>query len=273
MKLRILTITFTLAAGMALTSCDSDTLSARSARKAIEKEALFRDSSQVEVFDVGYYEIDSTARASFEALAKEGVITCKITEVTEHHKYEKYTWWEGTKVYYEDVRHYFAQVALTDEGKKYVVANQPVRPADEENIPDYEFYDSLDTLSDSGYLTADTVGAGDDTAADAAETKAKTTDESYQKELNKVSFTTVKVLVGFYKIEKVFDVQCPEDYRKAGIGKCRFITLFKGVTPFGTALTDHREGERSIGNANLVRYEDKGWRVDTYDISSEQSTM
>lgn len=249
------------------TSCENKTLSPRAAKKALEKETAFRDSSQVIAFNVGYYEVDSAARKKLEALSKVGVINCKISEITEHHCFERYTWWEGTKVFFKDVKHYFAEVSLSEEGKKYIVANPPVKPLGEDDIPGYDDHNMSDTL----YIASDT----GETAADSAEVVPAQSEETategnddYSKALKKVKFSTVNVLVGFYKIEKVFDVCCPESYKRAGIGKCNFVCVFKGITPFGAEFTSHKEGERTLGNADFVRYEDKGWRVDIYNTNS-----
>ena len=147
-----------------LASCDKHTLTARSAKKAIEKETAFRDSSQVVQIGIGYYEVDSAAKQKLEALAKEGVISCKISGIAERHRFEKYTWWEGTKVFYKDITHYFAEVSLTEEGKKFTVSNPPVKPLGEDNIPEADYHnmsaDSLQTeaFSDnSANVSADAV--------------------------------------------------------------------------------------------------------------------
>ena len=146
-----------------LTSCDKHTLTARSAKKAIEKETAFRDSSQVVQIGIGYYEVDSAAKLKLEALAKKGVISCKINGIAEHHRFEKYTWWEGTKVFYKDITHYFAEVSLTEEGKKFVVSNPPVKPLGEDNIPEADYHNmSEDSLQAEAY--SDNSATGDATA-------------------------------------------------------------------------------------------------------------
>ncbi len=251
-----------------LASCENKTLTPRTAKKALEKETAFRDSSQVIGFNIGYYEVDSIARKKLESLSKAGVINCKISEITEHHRFERYTWWEGTKVFFKDVKHYFAEVSLSEEGKKYIVANPPVRPQGEDDIPEYDYHNMTDTL----YIDS---GAGE-TAADSAEVVPAKPEENatvagnddYSKALKKVKYTTVNVLTGFYKIEKVLDVYCPETYKRAGIGKCNFVCVFSGITPFGAEFTSHKNGERTLGNADFIRYEDKGWRVDIYNTNS-----
>lgn len=260
-----------------LASCDKHTLTARSAKKAIEKETAFRDSSQVVQIGIGYYEVDSAAKLKLEALAKEGVISCKISGTTERHRFEKYTWWEGTKVFYKDITHYFAEVSLTEEGKKFVVANPPIKPLGEDNIPEADYHNmSEDSLQAETYSGNGTAGG---TAAVAEKTGSSlqkdTTDKGnpYSEAMKKVKFTTVNVLTGFYKVEKVLNVFCPDNYRKSGIGKCNFVCIFTGITPFGKILTTHKDGERTYGNADFTRFEDKGWRVDIYDINGGTSAM
>lgn len=260
-------------------ACDNDCLTARIAKKAIEKETMFRDSSQVEPLCVGFYEINPAARATLDTLAKEGLVNCKISEYKERRRFERYTWWEGTTVYYKDVTHYFAEVSLTDEGRKYVVANPPTCRAGEDDIEGLE----------SAYVPADSTGKVivmqpeesdnvDSDSTDAVALKSDTAastkgaaNAAYAAALKKVSYTMVNVLVGFYKVDKVFDVYYPENYEKEGIGKCSFVAVLKNLTPFGKALTAHKEGEKSVAYAQLIRYEDKGWVVSNYSINAPQS--
>ena len=35
----------------------------------------------------------------------------------------------------------------------------------------------------------------------------------------------------------------------------------------------HKDGERTYGNADFTRFEDKGWKVDIYDINGGTSAM
>ena len=120
----------------------------RLARNAIEREAMFRDSSQVVKFDVGYYEIRPEMREALDTLVALGVINCKVEEVVEHRRFEKYTWWEGTKVYYKDVTHYFADVSLTESGEAYMVSDPPITRLGD----DFTLSDSL-LLSENSLLS------------------------------------------------------------------------------------------------------------------------
>lgn len=259
------------------TSCDKYTLTAHSAKKAIERETAFRDSSQVVQIGLGYYEVDSIAKQKLEALAKEGVVSCQISEVNERHRFEQYTWWEGTKVFYKEVKHYFANVSLTEEGRKYVVANPPVKPLGEDNIPETDYHnmsaDSTQTEAYTGDTAADSVGATMILAESSTQPNNADKANPYYAALKKVKFITVNVLTGFYKVEKVLNVFCPDNYRKSGIGKCNFVCKFTGITPFGKILTNHKDGERTYGNADFTRFEDKGWKVDIYDINGGTSAM
>lgn len=242
-------------------SCgDGRTLTARAARKALEKETAFRDSSQVAKLDVGFYETDSAGCQRLKELEKAGVVKCRISVVPERRRVERYTWWEGTTVSYEDVRHIFAEVELSDEGRKYVVANPPVRPVGDDNLPVADYHNISDTVA------AVVEGAGAASPA-VAPGSGDEKNKAYSAALKKVRFRAVSVLTGFYRVERVVNVFCPENYRRGGMGKCEFVCVFTGVTPFGKCLTAHEEGERTYGSADFTRFEDRGWRVDIYDIS------
>lgn len=140
-----------------LVSCNDNVLSKRLASNAIEREAMFRDSSQVVKFDVGYYEIRPEMREALDTLVALGVINCKVEEVVEHRRFEKYTWWEGTKVYYKDVTHYFADVSLTESGEAYMVSDPPITRLGD----DFTLSDSLLLSENSLFVQTD-----DETAAD-----------------------------------------------------------------------------------------------------------
>lgn len=242
-------------------SCgDGRTLTARAAKKALEKETAFRDSSQVAKLDVGFYETDSAGCQRLRELEKAGVVKCRISVVPERRRVERYTWWEGTTVSYEDVRHIFAEVELSDEGRKYVVANPPVRPVGDDNLPVADYHNISDTVA------AVVEGAGAASPA-VAPGSGDEKNKAYSAALKKVRFRAVSVLTGFYRVERVVNVFCPDNYRKGGMGKCEFVCVFTGVTPFGKCLTAHEEGERTYGSADFTRFEDRGWRVDIYDIS------
>ncbi len=257
-----------------LASCDEQTLNAQAAKKALEKETVFRDSSQVVQIGTGFYEVDSAARQRLEALAKEGVISCKISTAAEHHRFEKYTWWEGTKIFYKDITHFFAEVSLTEKGKKFIVHNPPSKPLGEDDIPEADTHNMSKTAMHTELYDANNATG---TAAVAAYHGKSAPKGSYGKVISyseaqkKVKSAKVNMLAGFYKVEKVLNVFCPENYSKNGVGKCNFICKFTGITPFGKILTSHKDGERAYGHADFARFEDKGWRVNTYDISGGET--
>lgn len=249
-----------LAVALAASCGDGRTLTARAAKKALEKETAFRDSSQVAKLDVGFYETDSAGCQRLRELEKAGVVKCRISVVPERRRVERYTWWEGTTVAYEDVRHIFAEVALSDEGRRYVVANPPVHPVGDDGLPSADYHNISDTVA----AVVEGAGAASPAAASAGGGEGN---KAYSAALKKVRYRAVSVLTGFYRVERVVNVFCPENYRRGGMGKCEFVCVFTGITPFGRCLTAHEEGERTYGSADFTRFEDRGWRVDIYDIN------
>ncbi len=247
----------------ALSACDSNVLSERFARCAIEKEAMFRDSSQVAVLDVGYYEVKPEMRAVLDSLVKLGVVNCKIDEVKERRRFEKYTWWEGTKVYYKEVNHYFADVSLTDAGKKFLVCNPPTTRLGDEPAISGDVPVAGDSLLLASYddTAADSIGAVE-VAKDADSAEKEEDKNLYSAALARVKYTSEWVLTGFYKVKKVYDVFCPPSYAREGRGTCHFVCSFEGVTPFGSVMESRREGERIKGRATLLHYLDNGWKVE-----------
>lgn len=246
-----------------LVSCNDNVLSKRLARNAIEREAMFRDSSQVVKFDVGYYEIRPEMREALDTLVALGVINCKVEEVVEHRRFEKYTWWEGTKVYYKDVTHYFADVSLTESGEAYMVSDPPITRLGD----DFTLSDSLLLSENSLFVQTDDETAADSVGAIEApendtDTVEKAKQNAYAVALDKVRYTSYWMLAGFYRVDKVGEVFCPPEYAKEGRGVCRFICRFTGLSPFGRVMTSHKEGETRKGRATLLHYLDEGWVVD-----------
>ena len=75
----------------------------------------------------------------------------------------------------------------------------------------------------------------------------------YYAALKKVKFITVNVLTGFYKVEKVLNVFCPDNYRKSGIGKCNFVCKFTGITPFGKILTNTANALTAMPTSHVLK--------------------
>ena len=258
-------VLLTLAGGIiTLSSCINRRLTARLAQKAIEKECAFRDSSQTVGLLTGYYEVQPQARPILDSLVKAGLIKCRITEVAENKRVEKYTWWEGTSVTFNKVTHYFAEVSLTDEGSKYVVAHRPVTRKGEDDIPETEtiITDSTEAADESA--EAQTYGYQAIPVVTEPREVALPTDsgsKAYAAALKKVKYKKLDMLTGFLKVKKVFHIMCSDYDVKNGSAGCAFVSTFERITPFGRLLTSHTEGEKTVYTATLVRYEDSGWTV------------
>ena len=128
-----------------LTSCDDTVLTAGLAKDAVKKDASWETPEVVRNFKVGYYEIDLEEATALRQLQAAGMITLKLEKAVEER-----TWsgWYSSKTSYVD--HYYAEVALTEEGKKYVFEGEKksgrkdllkdLKENEEEEIgPDYMF--------------------------------------------------------------------------------------------------------------------------------------
>lgn len=117
------------------TSCGPEPLSKRSAKKAIERDAMFAKDSQVAQFKTGYYEVTPEELDQLAQLKAAGVVQYSaegVMEVTQDRKwvphYEYYygmRFQNGGHYSYTDreIPHAFVTVTLTEDGKKYVVEN------------------------------------------------------------------------------------------------------------------------------------------------------
>lgn len=271
--------------GGMLTSCDSDTLSARLAKKALNKEAALRDSSQCVSFTTGYYEVDDAEITRLKQLQNAKMVTCKVETVIEKKRRSRYNWYSGYTYYYEDVEHKFAEVALTEEGLKYKVYRRVVMREDLEDL--LKIYDETGEEV-PGYMTVNDAPAAQEAAPAAPVEEEAVADSAtvaeeepveevapaeepaeekspYEKALDKVNRETHDMLAGRIKIEKVIEVYCPEEMKKNGKGACRFVYEFVDKTPFGFVLGAPEQNKRKIGKATLVHYQDKGWLVDQLD--------
>ncbi len=268
----------TVSGGM-LTSCDSDTLSARLAKKALCKEAAFRDSSQCVTLSTGYYEVDEAEITQLKQLQNAKMVTCKIETVIEKKRQSRYNWYSGYTYYYEDVEHKFAEVALTKEGLKYKVY-QPVTMREdleellkanektEEEMPDYmTVKESTTTQSESAApeaeVPADSAAVTEEEIVETPPAETPSEEKSaYDKALEKVNREHHDMLAGRLEVAKVIEVYCPEEMEKNGKGTCKFAYEFVDKTPFGYVLGAPEQHKRRIGKATLTHYEDKGWIVD-----------
>lgn len=266
----------TVSGGM-LTSCDSDTLSARLAKNALCKESSFRDSSQCVTLNTGYYEVDEAEITRLKQLQNAKMVTCKIETVIEKKKQSRYNWYSGYTYYYEDVEHQFAEVTLTKEGLKYKVY-QPVTMREdleellkanekpEEETPDYMTVKESTTVqneSSAPEVPADSAAVIEEEPVETPPAETPSEEKSaYDKALEKANREYHEMLAGRLEVVKVIEVYCPEEMQKNGKGTCKFVYEFVDKTPFGYVLNAPEQHKRHIGKATLTHYEDKGWIVD-----------
>lgn len=273
-----------------LVSCDSDQLSARLAKKAVEDYVAFRDSSMTVKFNVGYYEVSEDDIAQLNKLQKANVITFKTETVVEKKKRWSYSWYSSSS-YTENIDHTFAEVKLTEEGRKYLVSEKPLMRKDWEKIlrklenkykdiqePDFMNLDAKASekkeekkeeaapekpVKEEEEEAVDTVAAEEVAEAEApaeekpAETAAPA--NSYEAALERVNVEACDMLVGKLKVVEVLDVFCPEEYVKNGKGECSVVYELVDKTPFGWVLS--KEENYGVLHFTLLHTEDNGWIV------------
>lgn len=158
-KLVYLACILLLLAGVS--SCGQDgPLSRSSAKKALEREAMFAKDSHVAKLDTGFYEASPEVMNQLARLKAAGVIEYYAEGVKEIVKDRRWVpsyscfygmrYQNGGHYSYTDreVSHVFVNVTLTEEGKKYVIEKPTVMRKDyaellkhnedyKENLPDY----------------------------------------------------------------------------------------------------------------------------------------
>ena len=272
----------------ALTSCDSDTLNPRLAKNALQKEAMFADSSCVKSFTTGFYEVNPAQLRQLQQLQKAGMVELKLTSVVEKKKVSNYSYWSGYTTASQDVEHTFATVSLTDAATRYVVNHVVTRREDQEKdlklregvagdpVPDYVLSDNdLAIESDVEEMVVETAAAEEeviasaDTVAQSDVPVAASVDKKdaavpandYEAMLAKVDTKTHDMLLGKFELVKVKEVFCPENMKENGVGSCAYIYRFVDKTPFGHVFKAPESGKLMTGKATFSRYIDMGWTV------------
>ncbi len=295
MKKSVLLLTL-LAAIIGLSSCDDSKLTARLAQKAIEKDIFWENPYQTDVFKTGYFEIDTDRLLPYQRLKAAGMITFSIEKVVQKVQRSSFNWWSGTSYYYVDKNHYFIDVQLTEEGKKYVIDNTNPLKGRKDVIKDLKLNDpklqgeEVEPDYMSNYepvkignkeiaagaeeepaevdptIEEDSVASPEDSIAAPKEEPKAPKDEKkkseYQQALDKVNEVLVTVKLGKIEIITCKEIYCPEEYVKLGKGECVAVYEFSEKTPFGYVLGAGRDGVRyQSDKMKLVRYEDLGWTL------------
>lgn len=280
-----------IVAGMTACSGSDSPLSASSAKKALKKEAMFAKDSQVRKFEVGFQEVSEGYLQGLAALKQAGVIDYTTeTAVEKKRSREWVNYFVGYQYRTVEVLHVFANVTLTDAGRKFVVEHPTEVRADlldelkanegyEETVPEYmsasdntftanatagqiveEEPTDLDTMTEEDI--AETVEEVQE-AVEQAKAPAGKADPNaaYKAMLDRVSTETVNVLLGRYEIVKVKEVLCTEEMFKEGRGSCKVFFKFVEKTPFGYVLGAPENDKVSHGSAKFCLYQDLGWTV------------
>ncbi len=227
----------------------------------------------------GYYEENSaSARMELRQLASLGLLTYKAENILE---ITKSRYW-GTK----KKDHIFVTVALTEEGKKFVMTDEEkekmqekikknaadqdmVNPNEdteypEDKVPNYEtipVVDDEDVSASPVVKGADTEYEGDmDRMTDADYAALEENPSSYEKAVAKISYDNVSMKAFNWEIYKVRNIYCTTNMLEEGKAEAEVIFEFVDVTPFGRVMSDKTEGEKMKKDFQFVKYTD-GWKL------------
>ena len=268
-----------------LTSCDNTALTAGAVEDAVMMDVSWDNPQLLKTFKVGYFEVSEDRIIELRQLQAAGMITLKVEKAVEE---KVWRGWYNSSTDYID--HYYAEVALTEKGQKYVfegevkkgrkdIINDMKDNEKEDVTPDYML--NLPALKVTTLLpNPSSVAAQDETlealnvnaqaqdvVEDMEETVVDSTDaapelSAYERAKAKVNVTTVQIILGEIEFVKAKEIYCPEEWQKLGKASCKIIIAFTGKTPFGYVYGAPAEGHRNIESIELKRYEDLGWVVE-----------
>ena len=268
-----------------LTSCDNTALTAGAVEDAVMMDVSWENPQVLKTFNVGYFEVSEDRIIELRQLQAAGMITLKVEKAVEE---KVWRGWYNSSTDYID--HYYAEVALTEKGQKYVFEGEvkkgrkdiikDMKDNEKEDVtPDYML--NLPALKVTTLLpNPSSVAAQDETlealnvnaqaqdvVEDMEETVVDSTDaapelSAYERAKAKVNATTVQVILGEMEFVKAKEIYCPEEWQKLGKASCKIIIAFTGKTPFGYVYGAPAEGHRDIESIELKRYEDLGWVVE-----------
>lgn len=293
-----------LTCGLTLTSCGSDSnqISKSQIEEAIENLPIMNDSVFANKIRTGYFEVDRHNYVMINRMMQAELVTASF-EIKKHKTVE----YSGYRLVEVLENHIFANVSLTEKGRKYVVSDEQnyVRKdykdiyeklypenkeeKDEEylaNLPEYmtlpdvvtDYYDKAITKGEkrepNEEIVSDTTQYDDETEDITSIYDYRSDEEldEYEKALKKVDVKRVKVLCGKIEIDEIFNIQCTEEMQKEGTASCSFLVKSTDLTPFGIIL-DFKEDEYSSCDIRLKKYIDKGWIVTDLDNSSLRSSL
>lgn len=273
----------------AATSCCNDgSLTASSAKKAIEKEAIFQKNTLADEFKTGYYESSESNLDKLAQLKAAGMINYSADEVTEYVTQRQWVggWYGGYQNVTREIKHWFVNVSLTEEGAKLVVEKPVMKRKDilkdlksnkdyAEIIPDYMGVGhkgpktvAAPAVEESVVENAEEeIVEAVESVEEAAEPAPSNKNAAYEAALGRVHTEEVHVLMCQFNVVKCKEVLCTEDMKEAGKGQCTVIWKVTDKTPFGYVLSSlPGEGYLNTGSAEFVFYNDLGWTVSNIDL-------
>lgn len=278
------------------TSCSGDgkPLSASSAKSALKKEAIFAKDSQVKEFEIGFQEVNDEELQKLARLKAAGVITYSVEKAIEKRESRRGNYWYGYYTVTDEILHVFANVQLTEQGKKYVVEKPTKLRADiakdmspnenyEEVVPDYmnagdnafgtqpevvkpkteevvavEEETFVDSVNNDSVVVEEAV---EEVETPAPAAKKSTTSEYEAMQARTGNTETVNVLLGRFEIVKVKEVLCTDKMFEEGNGSCTLLYKFVDKTPFGYVYGAPAENYIESTKINFIHYQDMGWTV------------
>ena len=267
---------FLIAALALIAACSSDDASriSPSTIKDLVTENLNEDA-KADVYGVvklGYYEEnDEAARHTLRKLAAAGVITYEAERVETvrrikggytvdyrtHRLVEAYKTIKGQTC--------FVNTSLTDEGRKWVVAELPEPPVKEDKFfkpMDYVYYPEFDSPEKCAFPGEDTQEAVRQPQKSEEKTEAPKTEPATEYEKAKAREKTATEFVKCYSV-KVVDVR--NIFVRDGKAKADFVLEAFDVSPFGRIYNQVYENTHTLGTATFTYYQDKKWVLDSVD--------
>lgn len=280
----------------AATSCCNDgSLTASGAKKAVEKEAIFQKNTLANEFKTGYYESSESNLDNLAQLQAAGMINYSADEVTEYVTKRQWVggWYGSYQNVTREIKHWFVNVSLTEEGAKLVVEKPVMKRKDilkdlksnkdyAEIIPDYMGVGhkgpktvAAPAVEEPVVEEAVEVVEADEEIVEMAEAVEEETaaapsnkNAAYEAALGRVNTEEVYVIMCQLKVVKCKEVLCTEDMKEAGKGQCTVIWKVTDKTPFGYVLSSlPGEGYLNTGSAEFVFYNDLGWTVSTLNLN------
>ncbi len=264
-------------------SCNNGELTASDVEKEVERVGAPLFKMQVKSLKTGYYELnDEAARYKLRKLAAAGMITYSAQNIIETKK----SYWGDRK--YD---HVFVEVALTEEGQKYVVSaeeyekrkaeveefykklqNEEVidknafpeaQVAEEENVPvldeTLKKAPAQEEEEAAPAVEEEAVGEIAETAPK-KESQAAASKSAYEKACDKVHSEEVWVETVQWELSDVENIKCTQEMLEQGVAKATAVFECVKSTPFGRILEGDYEGETERNKIDFELYAD-GWKT------------